>query len=441
MQTWCEGMAKARDRIKALSQIIGPLSSLEALLDSERPAKGLLEDERVAEKMITHLSNPSSGTIDDPLCQWLYDTYLSGDLDLQAVVLRYVPALCGLYLPRVTSYAHESLAGFEAVLLALYSAETKARGGRPLVINIPDLSQPSLYHSPRIAPSNPSPQPRIGQLAPPLEPQLTIKATKRACIVGVALDLFCRRIAIMPRKAKVEACQCALRWASLSCSQSQVDVDASLSSFDAASSSVTSNAESALDGNPFICSPSPPSRQLPEIEIVGPGELFLGNKSPQHSISPHHHLRQNWGASPKRSPSPPSRKYVFAESPSPVKQSQAAQPQRNDDNSFEMSLAKSGNGIRIPLPWELLQPLIQLLGHCLLAPLNSQEVKEAASAAITALHSRVSHDLIPEAILATRSLMRLNMAAREAAKNVASSVNSTSTPSKPRKPEILLVSK
>lgn len=41
------------------------------------------------------------------------------------------------------------VAGFEAVLLALYAAETKARGGRPVMINIPDLGQASLYHSPR----------------------------------------------------------------------------------------------------------------------------------------------------------------------------------------------------------------------------------------------------------------------------------------------------
>ena len=41
------------------------------------------------------------------------------------------------------------LTGFEAVLLALYGAETKARGGRPVMINIPDLGHASLYHSPR----------------------------------------------------------------------------------------------------------------------------------------------------------------------------------------------------------------------------------------------------------------------------------------------------
>lgn len=49
------------------------------------------------------------------------------------------------------------MAGFEAVLLALYGAETKARGGRPVMINIPDLGHASLYHSPRETVGSPQP--------------------------------------------------------------------------------------------------------------------------------------------------------------------------------------------------------------------------------------------------------------------------------------------
>lgn len=462
MQTWWEGMAKARDRIRALSEVLGPMSSLEALQESERPAKGLLEEERVAAAIFSRLlQHPSSGQGDDPLCRWLYDTYQTGDLELQAVVLRFVPALCGVYLPRISSNGDGSLAGFEAVLLALYTSETKARAGRSLIIHIPDLAQPSLYHSPRFPSSSPSPEPRLGKLAPPLEPQLTVKATKRACIVGVALDLFWRRIAIMPSNAKVEACQCALRWATLRCSWaprgSEVSADASFSFADAAAvPHVSSNGERMTSEMDF---PSPSSRQVPEIEIVGPGELFLGNKSPHTRTSPppHHQLlhqphHQNYnhhqnrlpepGASPKQNSVSPLRKHhSLVESPKSAKDIHGASSTRSTDAScsFELSLAKADNGVRILLPWELLQPLIKILGHCLLAPLNLQEVRDAASDAIKALHFRVSHDLVPEAILATRSLMRLDTVARAAAKNHTASVNST--PSKPRKPEILLVSK
>ncbi|KAA8536474.1 hypothetical protein F0562_028952 [Nyssa sinensis] len=73
-------------------------------------------------------------------------------------------------------------------------------------------------------------------------------------------------------------------------------------------------------------------------------------------------------------------------------------------------------GSRIPLPWELLQPVLRILGHCLLAPLNSEDVKDAASVAARCLYARASHDLVPQAILATRSLIQLDKRAREAAK-------------------------
>lgn len=100
-------------------------------------------------------------------------------------------------------------------------------------------------------------------------------------------------------------------------------------------------------------------------------------------------------------------------------------------------------GSRIPLPWELLQPALRILGHCLLAPLNSQDVKDAASVAVRRLYARASHDLVPQAILATQSLIQLDKRAREAAKSSApaNSSSNVNTPSKAKKPEILLVSK
>ncbi|KZV24792.1 hypothetical protein F511_34765 [Dorcoceras hygrometricum] len=103
---------------------------------------------------------------------------------------------------------------------------------------------------------------------------------------------------------------------------------------------------------------------------------------------------------------------------------------------------------RIPLPWELLQPILRILGHCLLGPLGVDEVKDAASVAVRRLYARASHELVPQAILATRSLIQLDKRAREAAKAATGSAavsNSTSsnanTPSNAKKPEILLVSK
>lgn len=64
-------------------------------------------------------------------------------------------------------------------------------------------------------------------------------------------------------------------------------------------------------------------------------------------------------------------------------------------------------GRRIPLPWELFQPILRIVGHCLLGNSNSEELKEAALVAIQCLHLRALHDMNPQAILASRSLLRL----------------------------------
>lgn len=117
----------------------------------------------------------------------------------------------------------------------------------------------------------------------------------------------------------------------------------------------------------------------------------------------------------------------------------------HNGSSNGVNEVEESKGSRIPLPWELLQPALRILGHCLLAPLNSQEVKDAASIAVRRLYARASHDLVPQAILATQSLIQLDNRGREAAKSaVAAAANSSSnvnTPSKAKKPEILLVSK
>lgn len=101
----------------------------------------------------------------------------------------------------------------------------------------------------------------------------------------------------------------------------------------------------------------------------------------------------------------------------------------------------SPRGSRIPLPWELFQPVLRIVGHCLLAPLNSQEVKDAASMAVRRLYARAMHDILPQAILGTRSLIQLDKRARLSAKVSANSASNANTPTKPKKPEILLVSK
>lgn len=417
---WWESLNKAQDRIKALNEVLGPLSSLEALLDSESPAKCLLQDDSVAQAILTHLSNPFSGHGQDALCQWFYDTFETEEPDLQAVVLRYIPAICGLYLPRMMMQRDESLAGFEAILLAIYNVETKARNGSPLAIRIPDLSQPSLYHAPRI-PSNSPGEPQISRISATLEPQDAVRATKRACIIGAAVDLFCRRIAFMPSEAKLEACQCALRLASLSCYKEQESTDGDSSIMNG------SSGERVLDSNYYLSTPSL-RRQGPEIEIAGPGELFLGNKNSSHGVSlnhPHPYAAPDASLKPSMSSTQtptvkPSPTEESSQEQSSTEVLQLATQSHGAKAYFARALMQAGNGERIYLSWELLQPLLKILGHCLLAPMNPEGVREAASAAINAMHQRAFHDVVPEAMLATQSLMRLHMATKNVSPNPAS---------------------
>ncbi|KAF3434976.1 hypothetical protein FNV43_RR22063 [Rhamnella rubrinervis] len=386
MHSWWESISKARSRIHSLSSILDPSvsHSLSSLADSDRPALSLLSSLDAYTAVCSVLSSPLSGSGSDPLCHWLYDTFLSSDPHLRLVVHSFIPLLSGIYLSRIHSLSSDSpslpsLAGFEAVLLALYAAETKARAGKPVVVSVPDLSQPSLYHTPRHKPNSYSPtttqtRPSVGVISPPLEPQIAIKSTKRACIVGVALDLYYKQISQMPAWSKHDFCLFAASWAGQDCS-----------------------CQRQLDGEPEIT-------RFSEIRVLENG------KEIDDAVEEMAHLGIENGCGSR-------------------------------------SAKLDSKGSRIPLPWELLQPALRILGHCLLAPLNSQDVKDSAAVAVRRLYARASHDLVPQAILATRSLIQLDKRAREAAvaaAAAAAAANSSSnanTPSKSKKPEILLVSK
>ncbi|TQD94929.1 hypothetical protein C1H46_019475 [Malus baccata] len=384
MHSWWESISKARSRIHSLSSLLDPSlsQSLSSLADSDRPALSLLSSLQSYDAVSSALSSPLSGSGSDPLCHWLYDTFLSSDPHLRLVVFSFLPLLSGLYLSRVHSLSSDSpslpsLAGFEAVLLAIYAAETKARNGKPVVVSIPDLSQPSLYHTPLLQKPNPltaptAPHQSIGVLSPPLEPQVAVKSTKRACIVGVALDSYYKHISQMPTWSKIDFCRFLASWAGQDCSCLRQFGDDDTNEPDM-------NPGLFLEGSDEIDVVTEEMDQL-TMRIEKPGSNGV-------------HLE------PK--------------------------------------------GSRIPLPWELLQPALRILGHCLLAPLNSQDVKDAASVAVRRLYARASHELVPQAILATQSLIQLDKRTREAAKTVAAANSSSNanTPSKAKKPEVFLVSK
>ncbi|XP_022763730.1 uncharacterized protein LOC111309120 [Durio zibethinus] len=397
MHSWWESVSKQRSRILSLSYLLPSDGiTLSSLADSDRPALSLLSSPAAYTLISSALSSPSSGSGSDPLCQWLYETFQSSDAHLRLLVLSFLPLLSGIYLSRIhssDSSSLPSLAGFEAVLLAVYSSEAKSRSGKPILVQIPDLSQPSLYHTPRNKPVHDRSRQSVGVLSPPLEPHLAVKSTKRAIIVGTALDCYYKQVSQMPAWSKLEFCKFAAAWAGQDC----------------------------------------PCRTK-----------FYGDDHDHHGNSNGHDL-------------------FFAEGSRFINGTE----NRDDDDvdvnveddvikdvvvemdNLGINIEDAENlekkGVRIPLPWELLRPVVTILGHCLFGPSNSQDVKDAASVAIRCLYARASHDLAPQAILALQSLIRLDKSARAAAKAAATAAangsSNTNTPSKVKKPEILLVSK
>ncbi|CAN7089990.1 unnamed protein product [Brassica rapa subsp. narinosa] len=388
MHSWWESVSKQRSRILSLSSLLssGDEAPISSLADSDRPALSLLSSRPAYSLISASLRDPSSGSGSDPLCQWLYETYLSSDQPLRLVVLSFLPLLAGTYLSRIhssDSSSLPSLSGFEAVLLAIYAAEVKSRAGKGVLVHIPDLSQPSLYHTPRNGGVDRSRDSSnhvasVGVLSPQLEPQVAVKSTKRAGIVGVGMQCYFKEISQMPAWSKLELCSFAGAWAGQDCDCKE-KIDGEGDKVLALTNGFV-DSSSSLNGSSEI--------EAEEVEVEEEEEQVISS------------------------------------------------------NGVGVG---GGGGVRIPLPWELLQPILRILGHCLLSPLNSEDVKDAASNAVRSLYARASHDLNPQAILATRSLVNLDASARAAAKTAsAESVDGSSnvnTPSKSKKPEILLSSK
>uniref|UniRef100_A0A804HXQ8 Hyccin n=1 Tax=Musa acuminata subsp. malaccensis TaxID=214687 RepID=A0A804HXQ8_MUSAM len=298
-----QSVQRAQAAVQSLYLILGSLP--DAVASSENPAAALLNDEAVAREVSIRLRRHGSGAGDDNLCRWLYDTFQSNDPDLQLVVLTFTPTIAGVYLLRAIS--REPLAGFEAVLLALYAYETVIRGGDPETVNLPNLANPSVYHEAKAPPKKGAVELDTAVVSPALEPYGTVRSTKRARIVGVALELYYSKISSMPLSSKLAFCEFCMVWAG---------------------QDIGTKAEG-------------------ERSVSGPAGI----------------------------------------APAPA-----------------AGEVKAG---RIPLPWELFQPIVRIVGHCLLGPANPEELKTTAYAVVERLHWRATHDMNPQEILATRSLLRL----------------------------------
>ncbi|XAR62778.1 hypothetical protein NMG60_11017651 [Bertholletia excelsa] len=324
-----QSLKKAQASLESLSTILStPLPS--SLSSSKNPAFFLLHDSATAAEISSLLRRPDSGAGDDPLCRWLYNTFQSADPNLQLVVLRFIPMVAGVYLSRMAS--RKPRAGFEAVLLALYVHETAARNGQAITISIPDLSHPSIYHDSKPATKNSATEINIAVVSASLEPHGSMRSTRRARIVGVALELYYSKISMIPVESKTDFCHFCTVWAGQD------------------------------------------------------GDMYKDGLDPQMGK---------------------------ADEPEKLKNEGEAVEEESKESSKEEREEANKEG-RIPLPWELLQPVLRILGHCLMGPDNDdQRLHDAACTACRSLYARAVHDVSPKAILAIGSLLRLaKMAAK-----------------------------
>jgi len=296
-----------KDALDALAGILGgALPGSVAAADD--PVAALLSDPDVASAVTGRLRGSGSGAGNDSLCRWLYDAFRSNVPELQLAVLLFVPTLAGVYLCRAVS--RKPLAGFEAVFLALYAHAAAQRGaGEAETVSLPNLANPSPYHDAKVPPKAKPAELDVAVLSPPLEPHGTVRATRRARIVGAVLQLYHGKLAHMPLSSKMDFCEFCVAWA---------------------------GTHSKLDGAD--------KQRLPPAPDAGGGA-------------------EKWR--------------------------------------------------RVPLPWELFQPVLQIVAHCLLGPTGSDELKAQAARAAECLYWRATETVDARAVLATRSLVRLSQMVEE----------------------------
>ncbi|GJM96430.1 hypothetical protein PR202_ga13265 [Eleusine coracana subsp. coracana] len=294
----------AKAAMESLAAILGAALP-PAVASSDDPTAALLRDADVARAVTARLRGPGSGAGTDSVCRWLYDAFRSGLPDLQLAVLRFVPTLAGVYMCRAVS--RKPLAGFEAVLLALYAHAAAQRAESEITVALPNLAKPSPYHAAAAANKPADPDVVVAVLSPPLEPHGTVRATRRARIVGAVLELYHAKLAHMPVSSKLDLCEFCVAWA---------------------------GTRSALDNDKT--------------------RIASGGPTPDAAAG----AEEKWR--------------------------------------------------RVPLPWELFQPALRIVAHCLMGPARSEELKAQATRAVECLYWRAAETVDARALLTTRSLMRLS---------------------------------
>jgi len=99
--------------------------------DAIRSAEVLIQNESLASVIQKRFQFNGVGGDQDPICCWLYDWYMTGIIQLQRFVLRFIPNLIGIYL-----YNHLKgleLSGILSVFHCIYTHEVVVRDGKEII--------------------------------------------------------------------------------------------------------------------------------------------------------------------------------------------------------------------------------------------------------------------------------------------------------------------
>ncbi|XP_021898905.1 uncharacterized protein LOC110815419 [Carica papaya] len=383
MERWWESIDEARSRILSLSSIL-PSSpspsisfSISSLADCDDPAHSLLNSADAYFSIASALKSPLSGSSSDPLCCWFCDTFRSPVPDLRLFYISFLPLLSDLYLTRSVTDSISS---------------SSLAGFETIFL--------SLYNS--------QAQFQNDETHPILVPDLSIPS-----VYNTLLDKPNHKKGPYPALIPAEQ-------------HSKKNV--------CSSTSKQSRESSQTTPEPF--EPKSVMKSTERDRVVGFALDYYYKeiaKIPAWSKIEFSKVVVAW-AGPCCSHKT-KRKGDTGEIANIIKEMRKMGIEKDNER------LKFPKATKILLPWELLQPVLRILGHCLLGPLCPQDVKDAASVAVKKLYVRATHDLTPRAIMATQNLFRLDKREREkAAQNTVKekAALQAKSSSKLKKPDILL---
>uniref|UniRef100_H2Z869 Hyccin n=1 Tax=Ciona savignyi TaxID=51511 RepID=H2Z869_CIOSA len=204
------------------------LSEFKSLPETSLAAYAKLAHEKDAvlvsfKSAVNSFQNESLVELVQPASHQLFEFYRSGNNDLKIHAISFFPALVGGYLLACSS-KHENASKIKVslgtCLLAIYNLvceeNEKENSDQNYEIEMPNLSNPSIYHDPMAYPFseytvNSSNHGRTFVKLPPMKSYLNIYPENRSEIMDVIMSCYADYVAIIPTTSLIQVCDMCLQ--------------------------------------------------------------------------------------------------------------------------------------------------------------------------------------------------------------------------------------